>query len=302
MSSLIFIALFPLIALIVMGYIVKRTVFVEDSFWKNAEKINYYVFFPVMLFSNLAEADIKLNAIQNVIATISIVFILALIALYILKAVYKTRTQQFGVYVQSNLRFNSYIGLAVVASLFHQQGMTVFAILLVLGIPIVNVFSVLALTNSGQMNPLQVGISLLKNPLILGALIGGAFNLSGLQLWGGLSAFIKQLAVCSLPLGLMCVGAALNFKGLGSNLLSLWVNTFSRLVIMPLLAYFTCIFLNIPQLEMQVLVLFFALPTASSSYILTKVLGGDSQLMAGVISLQTVVAAFTLPIVLLFIF
>lgn len=302
MSLLIFVALFPLIALIAMGYIVKRTVFVEDSFWRNAEKINYYVFFPVMLFSNLAEADIKLNAIQNVIAIISIVFIIALVALYTLKAVYKTRAQQFGVYVQSNLRFNSYIGLAVVASLFHQQGMTVFAILLVLGIPIVNVFSVLALTNSGQMNLLQVAISLLKNPLILGALVGGIFNLSGLQLWGGLSAFIKQLAVCSLPLGLMCVGAALSFKDLGSNLLSLWVNTFSRLLIMPTLAYFTCSFLNIPQLEMQVLVLFFALPTASSSYILTKVLGGNSQLMAGVISLQTVIAAFTLPIILYFIF
>ena len=302
MFLLILVALFPLIALIATGYFVKRTVFVEDSFWQGAEKLNYYVLFPAMLFANLADAEIKLSAIQNVVVTLSIVFFIGLIALYALKAIYKTRTQQFGVYVQSNLRFNSYIGIAVVAALFHQPGMTIFAILLVLGIPVVNIFSVLALTHSGKMNPLQVFISLLKNPLIVGALSGGIFNLSGLQLWDGLSAFLKQLALCSLPLGLMCVGAALSFKGLGSNLVPLWVNTVSRLILMPALAYITCVFLNIPQLEMQVLVLFFALPTASSAYILTKVLGGDSQLMAGVISLQTLIAAFTLPFVLFIIY
>ena len=47
---------------------------------------------------------------------------------------------------------------------------------------------------------------------------------------------------------------------------------------------------NIPKLETQIIVLFFALPTASSAYILTKVLGGDSRLMASIISIQTVVA------------
>ena len=302
MFLLILVALFPLIALIATGYFVKRTVFVEDSFWQGAEKLNYYVLFPAMLFANLADAEIKLSAIQNVVVTLSIVFFIGLITLYALKAIYKTRTQQFGVYVQSNLRFNSYIGIAVVAALFHQPGMTIFAILLVLGIPIVNIFSVLALTHSGKMNPLQVFISLLKNPLIVGALSGGIFNLSGLQVWDGLSAFLKQLALCSLPLGLMCVGAALSFKGLGSNLVPLWGNTISRLILMPVLAYITCVFLKIPQLEMQVLVLFFALPTASSAYILTKVLGGDSQLMAGVISLQTLIAAFTLPFVLFIIY
>ena len=302
MSLLILIALFPLITLIATGYIIKRTVFVENGFWQGAEKLNYYVLFPAMLFVNLADAEIKLSAIQNVVVTLSIVFMIGLIALYTLKGIYKTRTEQFGVYVQSNLRFNSYIGIAVVAALFFQPGMTIFAILLVLGIPIVNIFSVLALTHSGNMNSLQVLISLVKNPLIVGALFGGIFNLSGLQLWDGLTAFLKQLALCSLPLGLMCVGAALNFKGLGSNLVPLWVNTLSRLILMPGLAYLTCLLLNIPQLEMQVLVLFFALPTASSAYILTKVLGGDSQLMAGVISLQTLIAAFTLPLVLFIIY
>jgi len=47
-----------------------------------------------------------------------------------------------------------------------------------------------------------------------------------------------------------------------------------------------------------VLVLFFALPTAPTAYVLTRQLGGDSHLMAGLITLQTLLAALSLPLVL----
>jgi predicted permease len=96
----------------------------------------------------------------------------------------------------------------------------------------------------------------------------------------------------------MCIGAALQFQGLRKDLRTLLLNTFGRLLLMPMIALATCLALNLPALHTQILVMFFALPTASSAYILTKVLGGDSQLMASVISLQTVCAAFSLPLIL----
>jgi len=43
----IIIALFPLVALIAMGYIFKRTQFLSDEFWRGAEKLNYLILFPV---------------------------------------------------------------------------------------------------------------------------------------------------------------------------------------------------------------------------------------------------------------
>ncbi|ECE6726554.1 MAG TPA: hypothetical protein DIT34_03450 [Acinetobacter ursingii] len=46
------------------------------------------------------------------------------------------------------------------------------------------------------------------------------------------------------------------------------------------------------------MMIFFALPTASTVYILTKVLKADSQLIAAVISLQTLCAAMTLCLVI----
>lgn len=200
--------------------------------------------------------------------------------------------------MQSVVRFNTYIGLAVVAALFHQPGMTLLAVILAISIPTVNVLSVLALADREQMNLLQIFKALGQNPLIMSCVVGALFNLSGLPLWAGFEHFLKQLALSSLPLGLLCVGAALEFNQFKTAIVPLILNTLARLLFMPALAWLICIWLGVPQLETQVLVIFFALPTASAAYILTKVFNGDSQLMAAVISVQTLCAALSLPLVL----
>ena len=71
-----------------------------------------------------------------------------------------------------------------------------------------------------------------------------------------------------------------------------------RLLAVPLLAWCVAYALQLPALERTALVLFFALPTASTAYVLTRQLGGDSHLMAGLITLQTLLAAISLPLVL----
>lgn len=294
----IVLSLVPLIGLILIGYFLKQKSYLTDEFWAGAEKLNYFVFFPAMLFGNLAQADIHMEMVSKILVILLVVFPIACVVLYILKRIFQTPTRRFGVYVQSNVRFNTYIGLAVVASLFPAEGMTIFALLLAISIPVVNIISVLALTDHENMNFRAVIISLLKNPLILGCLVGVLYNVSGLPLWKGAESLIYQLAICSLPMGLMCVGAALQFVALKKESFPLMINTLSRLCLMPILAWLVCKMLGFNALETQIFILYFALPTASAAYILTKVLGGDSQLMAGVISLQIIGAAITLPIVL----
>lgn len=300
MTTLIFVSLLPLMAMIILGYVLKKKLFVDDGFWQGAEKINYYIFFPIMLFLSLATAKISRHELDQVVFVAISILTVVYVALFVLKKQKHIISQRFGVYVQGLLRFNTYIGLALVASLFKQQGMAIFAILLVVCIPIVNVFSVVALTDSSKMNVKDICIAILKNPLILGCIAGGLFNYSSLPLWMGAENLLKQFAVCSLPLGLMCVGAALQFKGLLREIGPLFWTVMGRMLLMPVLAFSVCKWLKLGSTEMYVLVIFFALPTASASYILTKVLGGDSRLMASVISLQTVVAGITLPVILYF--
>jgi hypothetical protein len=51
-------------------------------------------------------------------------------------------------------------------------------------------------------------------------------------------------------------------------------------------------------LTAAIALLFMASPTATSSYILARQLGGDATLMAGVITLQTAVSMVSLPVIL----
>ncbi len=298
MLHIILTSLFPLIGLISFGYLLKRRQWLSDDFWRGAEKLNYYALFPVMLFLNLATAKIQMDVIQDVVLVVFSIMAVVSIVLYVLRQIYRISYARFGVYVQGLVRFNTYIGLAAVSALFHQQGMTIFAVIMVLCIPLVNILSVLAFTRSHDMQLTKIMLDLAKNPLILGCIVGGLFNLSGLPLWVGAEQFLKQIALCSLPLGLMCVGAALQFQGFQRDLLPLSLMTFGRLFGMPLIAFLVCKIFQIDPLTTQVLVLFFALPTASASYVLTRVYGGDSVLMASIISVQTVVAAGSLILVL----
>ena len=296
----IVLALFPLIAFIVTGYIFKQKKFLSDAFWAGAERLNYFVLFPAMLFGTLLSAQINAEMLSSIVKILSLMFGIIMLVLYGLKGLFGWRNFSFGVFVQSNIRFNTYIGLAVVSSVFHASGMILLAIVLAISIPIVNVLSVFALTERQGIALHQILLSLLKNPLILSCLMGIGFNLSGIVLWQGLTDYLQQLARCSLALGLMCVGAALQFGAFKQHALSLGLNVVSRLLFIPLLAWLICQLLHFSVLETQVFVLFFALPTASASYTLCKVLGGDSQLMAGIISLQTLISVLSLSCILAF--
>lgn len=291
-------ALFPLIILIAMGYVFKRIQFLTDDFWRGSEKLNYLILFPVLLFNNLAYIKLELATITQMLLALFIIIIISTLTLWVARAFFHIPIARFGVYVQSQIRFNTYIGLSIMSLLFGAQGMQMFAMIIALAIPLVNVISVLAFSQGQGLKPAQILFSLIKNPLILGCVIGIVFNLLQLSLFSGLKQLFKILASMSLPLGLICVGAALQFAELKHDYSRLLLNTLGRLIVMPSLAYLICYALNLNQFETIILVVFFSLPTASASYILTRYFHGDSQLMAGVISLQTLCFAVTFPVLM----
>lgn len=108
-----------------------------------------------------------------------------------------------------------------------------------------------------------------------------------------------MLARAALPLGLLAVGAALHLRVAFSRTALLGLSAALKLLAMPALAYGLGYTFGLHGLELVVPMLFAALPTAPSAYILARLLGGDAELMAAVITAQTVLSMFTLPLVLL---
>ena len=294
----ILIALFPLISLIAVGCILKRTQFLTDGFWGNSEKLNYYILFPILLFLNISKVELNLETVSSLLIVLSLVTVGAAVFLWILKRFYQIPLNRFGVYVQSHLRFNTYIGLSLVAMLSGAKGMQMFAMLIAVAIPLVNVISVLSFSTINFANLRKTCFAIFKNPLILGCVVGVIFNLLNFSLFEGLDQLLKLFAAMSLPLGLLSVGAALQFNQIKAEITRLGLNVFGRLLIMPSFAFFICFMFGLDQFETTILVTYFALPTASASYILTKVYAGDDRLMAAIISLQTVFFIVTYPLLM----
>jgi len=291
-------ALWPLFALIIGGYCLRRWNFPGEAFWPGAERINYFILFPALLFSSLAHAPLDNPALPRLALAVLLGLGLAWAALLLLRRWLRWPAGRFGVFTQGGLRFNTYLGLAAISSLYGTEGMILAALLLALLVPAVNVLSVWSLSADHAVSPRSLMLPVLRNPLILACLAGILFNLSGFGLDGGSERLLGLLAAASLPLGLLCVGAALKPEELGGEVFALFGNSLLRLLFMPLLAWCVATGLHLPALERTMLVLFFALPTAPTAYVLTRQLNGDSHLMAGIITLQTLLAAVSLPLLL----
>jgi len=291
-------ALWPLFALIVAGYALRRQGFPSEAFWPGAERLNYFILFPALLFNSLATAPMDNPALAHLAGAVMLGLLLVWIALLVCKRLRTWPAARFGAIAQGSLRFNTYLGLAAVGNLFGQEGLALAALMLALMVPTVNVMSVWALTAERGVSVRSLLLPIFKNPLILACLAGALVNLAGLGLPGGSDRLLGLLAAASLPLGLLCVGAALQPRELSGEVSALGWNSVLRLLAVPLLAYAVARLLALPPMETSVLVLFFALPTAPTAYVLTRQLNGDSHLMAGIITLQTLLATASLPLVL----
>lgn len=290
--------LWPLFALIVAGYLLHRADFPGAAFWPGAERLNYFVLFPALLASSLARAPLDNPALPRLALAVLLALGLGWLVLLALRRLRGWPAARFGALVQGSLRFNTYLGLAAVGSLYGAPGLTLAALMLALMVPTVNLLSVWALSAERGASPAALLRPILRNPLILGCLAGVALNLSGIGLPGGSERLLGLLAAASLPLGLLSVGAALRPQELRGEGAALLGNALARLLLMPLLALGVARLLGLPALESSLLVLFFALPTAPTAYTLTRQLGGDAHLMAGIITLQTLLAALSLPLLL----
>jgi predicted permease len=272
--------------------------FPGEAFWPMADRLNYFILFPALLFNNLATAPLNDPALPRLALAVLLSLSLLWFVLLTLKRLFHWPVARFGVIAQGTLRFNTYLGLATVGSLFGKTGLGQAALILALMIPTVNVMSVWALTAERGARWRDLLLPVVRNPLILACLAGVLINGLGIGLPFGIDRLTGLLAATSLPLGLFSVGAALNLQQIAREWQAISSITLPRLLICPLLAAGIAYAVVLPFQETFLLVLFFALPTAPTAYALTRQLGGDATLMAGVITLQTLVAAFTLPVVI----
>jgi predicted permease len=258
--------------------------------------------FPALMFGLVA----KVNLTQFPIRLIAIAILGAVatgaLVLYGWRVWYRQPGAVFSSVIQGALRPNTYVGVAAAGAMYGNVGLTLTSISIAVAIPLLNVASIIILMHYGSGGTptiKQVGCALIKTPVILAVVLGILFNLSNLALPSTLSSVLSILGAASLPLGLLAVGAGLDMEAAKAAHGPVLQSSFIKLLLVPLLTLWIGVGLGMQGPALATIVLFNSLPCTPSAYIMAKLLGGDYKLSAGIITVQTVLAAITMPVVLL---
>ena len=298
MSADVILALLPIVLLIALGIGLRHLRFLADGFWPQAERLSYYVLVPCLFFHSLATARLDSLPARELVTTL-ILSILAVAGLVVaVRPVLRVDGPTFTSIFQGGIRFNNYVGVTLAAGLFGTQGLALAALCSAAIVPTVNILCVLVFARHGSARLSGRGIAwqLVTNPLVLGSFAGIGFQLLGHTLPAGIEPAVRALGAASLPLGLLCVGAALEFGSVRGWIAPVATSSAIKFLAMPVVTVLVASLMGLTGPALVTALLFQALPTASSAYIMARQLGGDAPLMAGITALQTLFALVALPI------
>ena len=284
--------LLPDFALILLGAALRRWMHLGDHFWLGVEKLVYFILFPALLIHAITKTHLDLGAAVPLLATAGLAMLAGMLLAALPQPFLKLPPLRFASLFQCGYRFNSYIALAVAGMLFGAPGIATMGLIVGAAVPLANLVSVWMLARHGEVGVLR---EIARNPLIWGTLSGFVLNLLGWLPPVPVQAFLGRLSDASIALGLIAVGAALrleNAPGVGGY--SLWL-VLVKLGCLPLVALGAGSLFGLAGLNLQVVVIFAALPTASSAYILAMRMGGDGRSVAWLISATTLASMLTLP-------
>lgn len=295
-------ALLPVFLVIALGYGLYRTRLAPETMWSALEHVCYFLLFPCLIIKTLSTADFSKTPLGGLTAGFLITLILMALALIAARPLLKSTTamtdQAFTSLFQGVMRWHGFMALAIVTALYGEAQVPIVAVAIAVMVPLLNVLSVSVLAiwgaSMGAAKPPLLR-QLVRNPFIIACATGGALNVSGIGLPEPLFTSVSFLAGGALGLSLLSVGAGLRPGEISAARRVVAVGVVARLVIMPLMMFIVMTAMGVSGEPRTIAVICGAVPTAASAYVLARQMGGDAPLMANIITIQILVAAFTLP-------
>jgi len=300
--SLILLAVLPVFALIAIGYSLKVSGFLPLERWEPIERLSISVLYPGFLIPAIWGANLSgSSASAASLAAVGAVVIVGGLAL-LLRPLMGISGPSFTSVFQGVVRWNSFVFLPVIKQVFGPHGLALAAVMLAVLIPIVNIVAVWVMVTWGEgqagTSPKAVAKAMFQNPILLACLAGLALNFAHVPTIPGLWDLLKLLGDAALPLGLLIAGAGLHFREAAARPWLLGLTAAVKVLVMPFLMWGLAILFGADRTTQGVVMLCGAAPGAAASYVLSRQMGGDSPLMAGIIALTTVTSAVTIPVLL----
>ena len=293
----------PLFFMMLLGYILYRTKFLNDNFVSVANKFVYNVTLPVMLFNDLAGADIRSSFDGGYVAFCAGVTVLSILVIWVLSRWLFRDKSIVGEFVQGCYRSSAAIlGGAFIQNIYGTTGMSG---LMILGsVPLYNVFAVLILTlESPQESKEPLGKkmrrsigSIFRNPTLIAIVLGLLASYIRLPLPTMATKAMSSLGGVTTPLALLIIGAGFKGKAALGKIGPTILATTGKLLILPAIFLPAAIWLGFTDQKLVALLVMLGSITTPSAYVMAKQMGHEGTLTASVCAATTIFSALTLTL------
>lgn len=292
-------ATLPIFLVIVIGYVLKQIGMLNDEFVTVANKFNFKVTLPFLVFRDISSANIKEDfdivfVLFCAVATTICFFVIWAGAKLFIKD--KTIT---GAFVQASFRSSAAVmGIAFIQNIYGTSGM---APLMIIGsVPLYNIYSVIVLTleaeNSGQGKEKikKALIGIVTNPIIIGIVLGLLVSLLGITFPTVVNKTVQNMASMASPLALIAIGAGFEGRKALAKIKPTIAVAVIKLVVQAGIFIPIAIHLGFRDEKMIAILVMLAAPTTPSCYIMAKNMNNDGVLTASAVVVTTLFSAVTL--------
>ena len=304
MNAAILSIVFPVFLVIMLGFSLKKTGLVQDSFMYDLNRLIYYIALPSLLFHKIATADFFASFNPRLLVVMGIATLSCCVFSYLYAVIRGYEPQIKGAFCQGSFRGNlAYVGLAIVYQAYGEVGFAIGGILLGFLVPLLNFLSILTLILSQGKQLRNLGAiffikQILNNPLIIASLAGLLWSFLGWPIHTIIDRALSIVTGMALPLALISIGASFSFKKVRGDLGMALLATVNKIILMPLGTAVLLWFAGVRGQEFAVGVLFAGTPVAAAAYIMAQQLRSDAELSGAIIALSTLCSLATYTIIL----
>jgi len=289
----------PIFVVILLGWLLRWRGILPFDLTKPLNRIVYYIAIPALIFREVAGASFEASfSLDLLVGTL-----VPLIALFFIGVgvgrLFSFRRRELGTFTQTCFHGNlGYIGLAVAFYFLGKDGLTRAGILAGFLLLFQNFLGVISL----QMNAARpekgyqfffICKKVFANPVILSALAGIFFSVSGIKIPQTLDRSLEILSGMALPLALLVIGASLSFDLIKSHLRPALSAAFLKLVVLPGLGILMYLFLGISASQFLPGLILLAAPTATITYVMAAEMKGSPELASATVSVSTILSCFS---------
>lgn len=285
-------AIFPVGLIILIGLIAGRSLPLQHQ---SLSQLILYVLSPALVIDSLYHNNLptasSFSLLQGFVLTSSILYL----SIRLLSIITRFPTSLKTALVATSLfPNNGNMGLSIVSFALGTGGLARAVIYMICSSILMFCLGPAIVKGQGFISGLKL---IIKLPLIWAIVLGIVLRLLLEEVPFQLDLAIQQVGAAAIPIALILLGMQLAYTRFKLGLAELLAATI-RLLVAPAIAYGVGNFLQLTGLDLQVLVLQSAMPTAVNSLVLVTEFGGDKDFTTRVIVGSTLLSFISIPLIL----